>query len=79
MAHIEGMLFDSLCRGRAVSTAAREKAEKKIEKFLGRKMRTEEERQCANEAVNKTEMEAVEKNEIGPDFRKLRPSGGSSK
>ena len=79
LAHIEGMLFDSLCRGRAVSAAAREKAEKKIEKFLGRKMRNEEERYRANEEADKTEKEAVERNEVGPDFKKLRSAGGSSK
>ena len=79
LAHIEGILFDSLCRGRAGRVAARENAKKKIEKFLGRKMRTEEERQRANEAADKTEMKAVEENEVGPDLKKLRPSGGSSK
>ena len=79
LAHIEGGHFDSLCRGRAVSAEAREKAEKKIEKFLGRKMRTEEERLRADAAADKSEKEAVEKNEVGPDFKKLRSSGGSSK
>ena len=79
LAHIEGMLFDSLCRGRAVSAAARENAEKKIEKFLGRKVRNEEERYRANKAADNTEKEAVERNEVGPDFKKLRSAGGSSK
>ena len=80
LAHIEGThFFDDLCRGRAVSAAAKERAMKKIEKFLGRKMRNEEERYRANEAADKTEKEAVERNEVGPDFKKLRQAGGSSK
>ena len=80
LAHIEGThFFDDLCRGRAVSAAAKERAMKKIEKFLGRKMRNEEERYRANKAADNTEKEAVERNEVGPDFKKLRPAGGSSK
>lgn len=77
-ANIEGMIFDYLCRGRAVSAAAREKAEKKIEKFLGRKMRTEEDRQRANEAA-RAALKDVEECKVGPDLEKLRPSGGSPK
>ena len=80
LAHIEGThFFDDLCRGRAVSAAAKERAMKKIEKFLGRKMRNEEERYRANKAADNTEKEAVERNEVGPDFKKLRQAGGSSK
>ena len=74
-AHIEYMHFDSLCRGRAVSAAAREKVKKKIEKFLGRKMRNEEERHRANEKA-RAELKDVEECKVGPDLKKLRPAGG---
>ena len=77
-AHIEYMHFDSLCRGRAVSAAAKEKAKKKIEKFLGRKMRNEDERHRANEKL-RAELKDVEECKVGPDLKKLRPAGGSSK
>ena len=70
---IEGVFFDSMCRGRAVSTAARENAQKKIEKFLGRKMRSEEERERAETAA-RAEIEAVHANKVGPDLKKLRPA-----
>ena len=62
-------------RGRAVSAAAREKAKKKIEKFLGRKMRNEEERHRANEKA-RAELKDVEECKVGPDLKKLRPAGG---
>ena len=77
-AHIEGIHFDSLCRGRAVSAVARENAEKKIEKFLGRKMWTEDERLRANEAA-KADLKAVEARKVGPDLKKLRPGRWRSK
>ena len=73
LAHIEGVHFDSLCRGRAVSAAARENAQKKIEKFLGRKMRTEEEWLRAHEEEWK-KMRAARDGKIGPDLKKLRPA-----
>lgn len=77
-ANIEGMVFDYLCRGRAVSAEAQEKAKKKIEKFLGRKMRNEEERQCADEKA-RAELKDVEECKVGPDLKKLRPAGGLPK
>ena len=79
LAHIEGThFFDDLCRGRAVSAAAKEKATKKIEKFLGRKMRNEDERYRAEKKA-RAELKDVEECKVGPDLKKLRPSGGSSK
>ena len=75
LAHIEGMLFDSLCRGRAVSAVARERAKEKIEKFLGRKMRNEEERFCAEEKAC-AELKDVEECKVGPDLKKVRPAVG---
>ena len=77
-ANIEGMNFDNLCRGRAVSAAAQEKAKKKIEKFLGRKMRNEDERQRANEKAC-AELKDVEECKVGPDLKKLRPVDGCQK
>ena len=75
LAHVEEMFFDSLCRGRAVSAVAREKAKNKIEKFLGRKMRNEEERLCAEEKAC-AELKDVEECKVGPDLKKLRPAVG---
>ena len=74
LADIEGASFDSLCRGRAVSAAARETAQKKIEKFLGRKMRSEEERLRAFEA-EREKMKTARDGKVGPDLKKLRPAG----
>ena len=73
LAAIEGSHFDSICRGRAVSAVAREKAKKKIEEFLGRKMRSEEECLRANEA-EREKMKAVRDGKVGPELKKLRPA-----
>ena len=67
-----------MCHGRAVSAAARKNAQRKIEKFLGRKMRSEEERQRAYEAA-KAEIEALYENKVIPDFKKLRPAANLPK
>ena len=67
-----GEKFDSQCLGFFVSPMAREKAKKKIEEFLGRKMRTEAE--CERDSdEEKAKMKAVSDGKIGPDLKKLRP------
>lgn len=82
MGAIEGVSFDERFKnhylGYFVSPTARENAKKKIEKFLGRKMHNEVEYERAYEMA-KAELNAVNAREVGPDLKKLRPAGGSSK
>ena len=76
--NIEGFAFDSLCRGRSVSAAAKEGAKNAIEKFLGRKMRTEAEcKRAYDEAM--AAINAVHAREVGPDLKNLRSVGSSKK
>ena len=69
-----GEKFDNQCLGFFVSPTAREKAKKKIEKYLGRKMRTQAE--CERDFdVETAKMKAVRDGKVGPDLKKLRPAG----